>query len=353
MKKIVLTTYVLVLLMALGCKKERSTSNESAVETNLTNQKNVAKIKAIFAKGADVSWLDQMEASGIKFYNTSGVQQDLFTILKAKGMNSVRLRVWVNPAGGWCDKADMLWMAKRAKAAGMRIMIDIHYSDVWADPGQQNKPAAWVGHSFNTLMNDVYGHTLDIMNTLKANSITPEWVQVGNETNNGMLWEDGRASANMKNFAWLVNSGNDAVKAVFSTTKVIVHLSNANDNSLYRWMFDGLKANGARYDVIGMSVYPTTSNWASNNNAVLNNMNDMVARYTKEVMICEAGLDVTAASICKSFLTDLITKTKSVSGGKGLGVFYWEPECYNSWQGYGKGAFDTNGRPTIALDAFL
>lgn len=352
MKKILLTTYVLMLLMALGCKKGKVASTESQ-STNLNNPKNVAKTKAIFAKGADVSWLDQMEASGVKFYDGGGVQKDLFSILKAKGMNSIRLRVWLNPAGGWCDNADMLWMAKRAKNAGMRIMIDFHYSDTWADPGQQNKPAAWVGHNFNTLMNDVYGHTLEVMNTLKTNGITPEWVQVGNETNNGMLWEDGRASANMKNFAWLVNSGNDAVKAVFSTAKVIVHLSNANDNSLYRWMFDGLKANGARYDVIGMSVYPTIANWSSNNNSVLYNMNDMVARYGKEVMISEAGLEVIEASTCKLFLTDLINKTKSVSGGKGLGVFYWEPECYNNWQGYGKGAFDTNGRPTIALDAFL
>lgn len=118
-------------------------------------------------------------------------------------------------------------------------------------------------------------------------------------------------------------------------------------------MFDGLKSNGAKWDVIGMSLYPTTSNWATLNQQMLANMNDMAARYGKEVMICEVGMDATAASAAKAFLTDIINKTRSVSGGKGLGVFYWEPEAYGSWYEYTKGAFDSSGKPTVALEAFL
>ena len=178
-------------------------------------------------------------------------------------------------------------------------------------------------------------------------------MQVGNETNNGMLWEEGRASANMRNFAWLVNSGYDAVKAVSPNSKVIVHLSNGYDNALFRWMFDGLKNNGAKWDVIGMSLYPSTTDWATRNTQCFNNMKDMAVRYGKDVMICEVGMEVIAPSACKSFITDIMNKTKAVPNGRGLGVFYWEPQCHNSWQGYGKGAFDTNGRPTVALDAFL
>ncbi|HTJ51042.1 MAG TPA: glycosyl hydrolase 53 family protein [Cyclobacteriaceae bacterium] len=312
----------------------------------------ITPVKAQFAKGADVSWVTQMEASGKKFYNSSGTQQDLFTILSGKTINSIRLRVWVNPSGSWNNQADVIAKAKRAKAAGMRIMIDFHYSDTWADPANQAKPAAWTSYDFTTLMNTTYNYTYNVMTALKSAGITPTWVQVGNETNNGMLWNDGKASVNMKNFAWLVNCGYNAVKAVSSSTKVIVHLSNGYDNSLFRWMFDGLKANGASWDVIGMSLYPTTSNWSTLNSQCLTNMNDMVSRYGKEVMICEVGMDVTAASTCKSFLIDIMNKVKSVSGSKGLGVFYWEPECYNSWQGYGKGAFDTSGKPTVAMDAF-
>ncbi len=311
---------------------------------------------ASFANGADISWLPQMEAKGYKFYDDNGVQKDCLQILKEHGIDSIRIRVWVNPSNdpysGHCSKDETVALAKRCVNMGFRIMIDFHYSDSWADPGKQNKPAAWEDHSFSQLLTDVYNHTYDVLSTLKSNSITPEWVQVGNETNNGMLWEDRRASKSMKNFAQLVSSGYDAVKAVFSGAKVVVHISNGYDNSLFRWIFDGLKNNGGKYDVIGMSLYPTTSNWSSLNNQCLSNMNDMVSRYGKEVMISEVGLDSTAAQATKDMLSDLLKKTKSVSGGKGLGVFYWEPECYN-WAGYGKGAWNSNGKPTIAMDAFL
>jgi arabinogalactan endo-1,4-beta-galactosidase len=307
---------------------------------------------AAFAKGADVGWLSQMEASGYSFYTASGTQQDLLQILQSYSIDSIRLRVWVNPTGGWCGKTDVINQAVRAKNRGMRIMIDFHYSDSWADPGQQTKPAAWASHGISALATDVYNHTTDVLNGLKTAGVTPEWVQVGNETNNGMLWEDGRASSSMANFARLVTSGYNAVKAVFPNTKVIVHLSNGYDNAMFRWMFDGLRANNAPFDVIGMSMYPSTTNWQTLNSQCLTNMNDMVARYGKDVIISEVGLDYTAAQTTKDMLIDLMNKTKSVTGGRGLGVFYWEPECYN-WAGYTKGAWNTNGRPTIAMDAFL
>ena len=311
---------------------------------------------ASFANGADVSWLPQMEAKGYKFYDDYGVEKDCLQILKEHGINSIRLRVWVNPSNdpynGRCSKDDVVKMAKRCKDMGFRIMINFHYSDSWADPGQQNKPSAWANHSTNQLYTDIYNYTYDVLSALKSNGVTPEWVKVGNETNNGMLWDDGKASVNMRNFAWMINSGYDAVKAIFPQTKVIVHLSNGHDNSLFRWMFDGLKSNGARYDVIGMSLYPQVNNWVTQNNQCFNNMNDMVSRYGKEIMICEVGMDNTAPGATKEMVTDLLKKVASVQGGKGLGVFYWEPQSYD-WSYYNKGAWSTNGRPTIALDAFL
>lgn len=292
-----------------------------------------------------------MEASGYKFYNSNGVQQDCIQLLKDKGMNAIRLRAWVNPADGWCNTADVVAKAKRAAALGMKIIIDLHYSDSWADPGKQTKPTAWVNQSFATLQTIVHDYTQNVMNTLKTNGITPDWVQVGNETNDGMLWEDGRASANMANFAKLVTAGYQGVKDVSTTTKVIVHISNGYDNALFRWIFDGLKNNGAQWDIIGMSLYPTASNWQSYNTQCLANINDMVTRYGKPVMVCETGFAANDAATAKAFLTDLMGKVKSVSNGNGLGVFYWEPEAYN-WMGYGLGAFDSTGKPTIALDAF-
>ena len=308
-----------------------------------------------FATGADVSWVTQMEAAGKKFYNQAGTEMECMALLKSLGMNTIRLRVWVNPADGWCNAQDLLVKAIRANQLGMRIMIDFHYSDVWADPSHQTKPAAWTSLSFANLKAAVSTHTTDVLNLLKTNGITPEWVQVGNETGNGMLWNDGNASSNMANYAQLSNAGYDATKAVFPNAKVIIHVQNGYSNGLFRWIFDGLKNNGAKWDVIGLSLYPswytTVNDWQNSNLDCLANMNDLVSRYGKEVMIVECGMSWNTPDICKSFLTDIIVKTKSVTGNKGTGVIYWEPESYN-WYGYSLGAFDNSGKPTIALDAF-
>ena len=304
-----------------------------------------------FTKGADVSWITQMEASGYKFYDKNGNQQDLFALMKSLGFNSIRLRAWVNPTDGWCNTADLVKKAVRAKNAGMKILIDFHYSDSWADPGKQNKPAAWANLSTASLITALGAYTTGVMDTLKLNGITPNWVQVGNETNDGMLWEDGRASKNMATFAALINSGYNAVKSVSPSTKVIVHISNGFDNSLFEWMFDGLKANGAKWDIIGMSLYPSTTNYTTLDAQCLANMNDMLTRYGTPVMVVEVGMEADQPATTQSFLTDILSKVKSVNNKQGLGVFYWEPEAYN-WQGYGLGAFDNTGKPTIALDAF-
>jgi arabinogalactan endo-1,4-beta-galactosidase len=156
----------------------------------------------------------------------------------------------------------------------------------------------------------------------------------------------------MSNFTELVNAGYDAVKGVFPTAKVIVHISNGYDNNLFRWIFDGLKTHGGKYDVIGMSLYPDANNWATLNAQCLVNMNDMVTRYNKEVMVVEVGMSWDSISASGLFLADLIKKVRSVQGAKGLGVLYWEPEAYNNWKGYTLGAFDNSGKPTAALNAF-
>jgi len=305
---------------------------------------------ADFANGADVSWVDQEEAAGYSFYNSSGVKTDPFVLLKNLNVNAIRLRVWVNPSGGWNDAADTLYKAKRAKAQGQRIMIDFHYSDSWADPGQQTKPAAWSSHSLSQLNTDVYSHTHDVLNYLKTNGITVEWVQVGNEINSGMLWPEGSTS-NFSQLSSLINSGYNAVKAVYPSALVVLHLANGYDNAVFRWFFDGVKNGGAKWDVIGMSHYPTASNWANRNISIANNMKDMVARYAKPVVVAEVGMDWQQAAATKSMLGDLLTRTKAL-GSKGLGVFYWEPQAYPGWQNYTFGALDGSGRFTVALDPF-
>lgn len=305
-----------------------------------------------FAKGADVSWLTEMEKAGKKFYNSDGNEKDCMELLRDLGINSIRLRVWVNPQNGWCNIDDMLIKAWRANNLGMRIMVDFHYSDSWADPGQQNKPAAWESLNFEDLKEAVADHTTETLTALKNLGITPEWVQIGNETMNGMLWEDGKLLENLQNYTELNNAGYDATKAVFPDVKVMIHLDRGHRNDMYRPRFDGLKQYGAKWDVIGMSLYPTKDNWQELTNSCYENMLDMVERYGSDVVICEVGMDWDQAEEAKLFLTELIAKTKSIPNNKGLGVFYWEPQSYGSWNGYTKGAFDNSGRPTVAMDAF-
>lgn len=318
----------------------------------------VVKAQEAFALGADVSWVTEMEKRGIKFYNAQGQQKECMQLLKEDlGMNSIRLRVWVNPRDGWCNTADVLVKAKRAHGLGMRLMIDFHYSDWWADPGKQNKPAAWVSLTLADLKQAVYDHTYEVLDTLRNHGIIPEWVQVGNETGNGMLWETGKASVSMSNYAQLHIAGYNAVKAISSDIKVIVHLHNGYNNSMYRWIFDGLKNNGAKWDMIGMSLYPdwyepTKGDWQNANKDCLANMNDMVDRYGSEVMIVETGMSWDQPDTAFAFLSDLIAKTRSVKNNMGKGVMYWEPQSYGSWNSYPLGAFNKQGQPTKALDAF-
>jgi arabinogalactan endo-1,4-beta-galactosidase len=337
---------LIYLLIVIVCACKKSDSNSSV------NNPPPTSADTTFYKGADISWVTQMEANGVSFYNRNGIKEEAFQLMKDIGMNSIRLRVWVNPSDGWCNTTDLVFKAIRANSLGMKVMIDFHYSDSWADPGKQNKPAAWTSTNITVLQDSVYKHTVYVLNALKSAGVTPAWVQVGNETNDGMLWPEGKASVNMANFASLVNAGYNAVKSVDTSIKVIVHISNGYDNSLFRWMFDGLKSNNAKWDIIGMSLYPTAANWQTLDAQCLSNMNDMVLRYSKDVMLCEVGMSWTDSTACNAFLSDIIQKTKSVTGSKGLGVFYWEPEAYNNWQGYTLGAFDNSGKPTVALNAF-
>ena len=311
-----------------------------------------AQATAPFAKGADVSWVTQMEQSGYRFHNEAGTQQDLFQVLKGYDMNTIRLRVWVNPTGGWNGPADVLAKALRAQAQGHRLLIDFHYSDDFADPGKQTKPAAWAAYTFPQLLTAVYDHTTSVLQLLKNNGITPEWVQVGNETNDGMLWPEGKASTNMAQFAQLFDRGYAAVKAVSPTTKVIAHVSNGFNVNTSRYIFGGLTSNGARFDVMGLSLYPSTTDWPTLTAQCQANMNDLVVRYPgKEVMVVETGMSADAPIPTQQMLLDLQAKTQAVPGGKGLGVLYWEPQAYN-WMNYGLGAWNNAGRPTAALRAF-
>lgn len=320
-----------------------------------------------FAKGADVSWLTQMEASGDKFYDASGRQTECMTLLRDLGMNSIRLRVWVNPSDGWCNKSDVVAKAWRAHQLGMRLMIDFHYSDVWADPGQQTIPASWVDLSFDEQKTALADHTKDVLNALKDKGITPEWVQVGNETSNGFLWDVGKADQNPKQYAELFAAGYEAVKAVFPQSIVIVHLDNGFDNELYNWNLDILKNNGAKWDMIGMSLYPYWALDSGKETSAEKTITDCIAnikkvseKYDCDVMIVETGMECAddtgklandaVLAEGKAQLSRILEECRDNTNGRCKGVFYWEPECKPSQ--YRLGAFTEDGSPTMIMDAF-
>lgn len=298
---------------------------------------------ATFAKGADIGLVNQLENNGITWQDVNGTAGDPLQILKNNGINSVRLRVFVNPPSnflftnngytsmlGYGDTNGVVYMAKRAKSLGMKVMIDFHYSDHFADPGRQDMPSAWVGHSFDQLKSDVYYHTYYTMKALKDAGITPEWVQIGNETNSGMMWPEGH-SYNFSKWATLINEGYYGVKDASSSSKIIIHLANGANNDLYRYVFDGLTSAGAKFDIIGMSYYPHWDgvDYTQSIDALAYNMNDMASRYNKDIMICEVGGIEDAVDNTYNLVKKTIEKTKAVPNGRGLGVFYWEP-CANS-----------------------
>ena len=251
-----------------------------------------------FAKGADVSWLTEMEGDGVNFYSASGKKQECLSLLRDLGVNSIRLRVWVNPDGGLCNKNDVVAKAWRAQQLGFRLMIDFHYSDTWADPAHQTVPAAWQGYTFEQMKQAVSSHTTEVLTALKDRGVSNvEWVQVGNETRDGMLWNDddvnvtGRCSKNASNFSAYITAGYDAVKAVYPQAKVIVHIDEGNNLGRYTWIFDELKNHGGKWDVIGMSLYPEDDNWTELTDNCLANIKTLSDKYNCDVVISEIGMN--------------------------------------------------------------
>ena len=327
-------------LVATGCPDTPDKPDEPEIHA----------IEVDFAKGADVSWLTQMEKEGCQFQDAAGTRTECMALLKSLGMNAIRLRVWVNPEGGWCGREDFLAKARRANDLGMALMVDFHYSDWWADPGKQNKPAAWSALPFEELKKALADHTYNTLVALEKEGIAPQWIQIGNETTNGMLWPDGSNSSSFDKYVQLNNAGYDAARRVFPKARILIHVDNGYDKARFKWFFDAVTRCGGKYDMVGMSLYPDKDNWQSMVDKTVANIEHVHSAYGKECIICEVGMSWDEPDACFSFISELITKSKAT--GKCRGVLYWEPEGYVAWSHYTKAAFDNDGKPTRALDAF-
>lgn len=312
---------------------------------------------ADFIKGADISSLAELEKQGATFYNATGQQQDAIAILKASGINTIRLRLWVDPTdgsgnsygGGGNDLATTLALAKRVKAAGLKLLLDFHYSDFWTDPGKQFKPKAWQSLTFPQLETQIHDYTRDTVARFKAEGVMPDIVQIGNELNGSMLWPEGKSwgqnGGEFDRLAALLKAAIGGLRENEGEVKIMLHLAEGTKNDMFRWWFDEIVKRHVPFDVIGLSMY---TYWNGPIGELKANMDDISRRYDKDVMVVEAAYGYTLEN-CDgaensfqakeeqaggypgtvagqtAYLHDLIKAVLAVPDHRGKGVIYWEP----------------------------
>ncbi len=277
--------------------------------------------------GADISFLPELEAKGIKF-SDQGIQRDPILIMKDHGINYVRLRIFNDPAHekgyapgqGFCDLNYTKAMAKRVKAAGMKLLLDFHYSDFWADPGKQFKLSAWEKLNPEELKQALYDFTKKVMQELKDQGTTPDMVQIGNEINHGIVWPEGSVS-NIDYLAQLIKAGTAAVKSVDPKVVMMLHVALGGQNDESVFFIDNMLARGVHFDVIGQSYYPK---WHGTLADLNSNLNDLVRRYGKEIIVVEYS----------QFKDEVNKIAFELPEGKGMGTCIWEP--LNTWEAFFK-----------------
>ena len=384
MKKGKLTRCILGALLA-GALTFTAAPGEAAVQVNP-----IPGISANFIKGADLSMVPTLEANGAQFKDVDGTPKDVLQIFKEHGVNWVRFRIWNDPkmGGGDTDEAKALAMTKRAKALGLKVLIDFHYSDFWADPAKQAKPQVWENHDKDQLVKDVYDYTAKVLKDFQAQGTQPDMIQVGNEIMNGMMWPEGKfpGNDNGKELARLVQAGLQAIhdNDPKHEIKTMIHLADGGNNWIYQNFFNALindnKVND--FDVIGLSYYPF---WHGTLDDLSNNINDISKRYNKDVIVVETAFGYTNENFDKmpnaygaaeeriggfrssvqgqaSGLRAVMERVTRVPDHHGLGMFYWAPEWYavpnagwkngegNEWDNLAM--FDNNGRALESMSVW-
>ena len=327
-----------------------------------------------FVRGADISWYTEMAADGRRFFNSAGQERECPVLMRAIGMNAVRLRVWVNPEKKFCqfsDIADVTAKALAAKQAGLNVMIDFHFSDWWADPSRQETPAEWEGLSLEELKVKVAEHVRATLSSVTAQGVSVAWIQIGNETRNGMmhptgqLWNDqGDLPGGWTKFVQLYMAGYDAAKEICPEAYVMPHLNHAYEDN--DWWFKRFKQAGGKMDMIALSHYPQADDagqtWSALNSQAVTQIKRLAVAYAVPVMVSEFGVIQTNITLGTQVANDFMTKVKALGSSVCAGVFYWEPQVYANWKpssyntfgwaAYQMGAFSSDGRPSSILDAW-
>jgi arabinogalactan endo-1,4-beta-galactosidase len=302
--------------------------------------------------GSDLSFEPQELKAGTRFTD-QGHTATPVQILRAHGGNYVRMRLWVNPPAGYSDLATDLALARRVQAAGMRVYLDIHYSDFWADPQHEDTPAAWQGQNLATLAATVQSYTRSVITAFARQGTPVGMVSIGNEIRNGMLWPTGRldwtANTGWDNLATLLKAGVAGARAAnprHNPLRVMLHFDQGGDNAQSYPFFHNLVTRGVPFDVIGLSYYPF---WHGTLSDLRNNVDKLAGQFGKDIVVAEtqyawtlANGDTTgnfawqASQLSPgypaspggqlSFENDVLSILAAVPDGHGAGLFYWEPE---------------------------
>lgn len=291
--------------------------------------------------GADLGWVSQLEAEGYRWVDRKQEQIDPVEEVKKLGANAVRLRAFVDPAKdsywtkkdgtvcmlGFCDADSVRRMARRVMRSGMKLMLDFHYSDHFADPMYQDIPEAWSQAEENALAQHVYDHTAQVLRLLKEDGISVEWVQIGNEINPGMLLPYGSMKEHPDTLIRFLNEGYRAVKEYDPQCKVITHLSAVQMKQHLIPFLDAFLEGGGKTDILGFSYYPYWFSVESNREELAECLREYAEKYEKPVMVVETGGEDREEEKTAEVIRDAIEAILAVPDQKGLGVFYWEPEA--------------------------
>ncbi|HET9138237.1 glycoside hydrolase family 53 protein [Actinophytocola sp.] len=305
-------------------------------------------------RGVDISFTLQEEAIGT-VYRDGGAARPVERILADRGANLVRLRVWTAPPPGFSDLSAALTLARRARAVGMRVLLNLHYSDFWADPGKQPTPAAWAGQNLATLAETVRRYTRDAVAAFARQGTPVAMIQVGNEITSGMLFPLGQIyrpdGEHWPEFTTLLKAGITGAREgnpAGNRLDVMIHIDRGGDNGGSRYFYDHILAQGVRFDVIGLSYYPF---WHGALSALRSNLNDLSNRYRKDLVVVETaypwtlGNGDTLGNFINSpsqlpdgaafpathtgqaaYFEELRAVLAAVPNGRGAGFVDWSPE---------------------------
>ena len=361
----------LVLLTAAlaGCSSTENCIPASKIEGCEIYVEKVENLPEDFILGMDASSVLAEEASGVKYYNFDGEEQDVFKTLAQSGVNYIRVRVWNNPydadgngyGGGNCDIDTAVEIGKRATKYGMKLLVDFHYSDFWADPAKQMVPLAWKDMSIDEKVEALYEYTKECLQKLKKAKVDVGMVQIGNETTGSFCGE-----STWYHMQKLFSAGSKAVREVFPDALVALHFTNPEKVTNYADYAQKLDSYSLDYDVFASSYYPYWHGTLENLSQVLTQVNET---YGKKVMVVETSYAYTAedtdffgntisdgSGITKNYpftvqgqataVRDVIDTVANTPGG--IGVVYWEgtwitvgqnswEENSEKWEKYGSG----------------